>query len=126
MRRPNFRIVLSPESEADLLAIWHWGAARFSPDIADAHLRDIQKSVAALRTTPFLAKSRDDLLPGVRAFVVYPTVVFYRVAEETVDIVRVIDGRRNLAAIFLTTAMLDVLLPASAFFIHARADQSGA
>jgi len=100
MRKPDYRIVWSPESEADLLPIWRWGAAQFSADTADAHLRAIQKSVSGLQSTPFLGHSRPDLLPGIRALVVYSTVIFYRVAEETVDIVRVVDGRRNLAAVF--------------------------
>lgn len=100
MTNPDFRIVWSPESEADLLMIWRWGAMRFSPDTADAQLRDIRKSVVTLQTTPFLGRSRDDLLPGVRAVVVYPTVIFYRVAEKTVDIIRVVDGRRNFSALF--------------------------
>jgi plasmid stabilization system protein ParE len=48
----------------------------------------------------FLGRARDDLLPGVLSIVVHPTVVFYRVGRGTIDIVRVIDGRRNLAALF--------------------------
>jgi toxin ParE1/3/4 len=97
MGNPDFRIVWSPESETDLLTIWHWGAARFSADTADAHLRDIEKAISLLRTTPLIGSLRDDLLPGVRAIVVYPTIDFYRVSSETIDI---IDGRPNLAAVF--------------------------
>ncbi|MGO9006038.1 MAG: type II toxin-antitoxin system RelE/ParE family toxin [Beijerinckiaceae bacterium] len=100
MQHPNYRIVWSPESESDLLTLWHWGASHFSPDIADAHLRDIEKTVASLKDQPNLARSRDDLVPGIRALVVYPTVLFYRVGTDRVEIVRVVDGRRNLAAIF--------------------------
>jgi plasmid stabilization system protein ParE len=35
----------SPEAETDLLTIWRWGAAHFSPETADAHLRDIERAV---------------------------------------------------------------------------------
>jgi hypothetical protein len=31
---------------------------------------------------------------------VYPTLVFYRIGAEAVEIIRVVDGRRNLAALF--------------------------
>jgi plasmid stabilization system protein ParE len=79
MGNPDFPIVWSPESETDLFTVWHWGAARFSADTADAHLRDIKKAISLLRTSPFMGSLRDDLLPGVRALVVYPTIVFYRV-----------------------------------------------
>jgi toxin ParE1/3/4 len=96
----NFRIVWSPEAEEDLLTIWRSGAVHFSPEIADNHLRDIQNRVENLRVTPFMGRSRDDLLPQSRVLVVYPTVIFYRVRVANIEVVRVVDGRRNLAAIF--------------------------
>jgi toxin ParE1/3/4 len=100
MPEPKLQLIWSPEAEADLLEIWRWGAVRFSPDTADGHLRDIQRAARDLTDTPFSGRSRDDLRPGLRSRVVYPTVVFYRVGSRSIDIVRVIDGRRNLAAIF--------------------------
>src|SRR4051812_14619145 len=100
MRSDEITIVWSPESEEDLLNIWHWGAIRFSPDIADSHLRDIGSVVANLRQSPFMGQARDDLMVGIRRIVVYPTIVFYRVAADRVEIVRVVDGRRDFAALF--------------------------
>ena len=100
MPEHKLRLVWSPEAEADLLDIWRWGAARFSPDAADAHLRDIQRAARNLTDSPFAGRSRDDLRFGVRSIVVYPTVVFYRAGGRSIDIVRVVDGRRNLAAVF--------------------------
>ena len=47
-----------------------------------------------------MGRERDDLRPGVRQVVVYPTVLFYRVLREQVEVVRVVDGRRDLAPIF--------------------------
>jgi plasmid stabilization system protein ParE len=47
-----------------------------------------------------LGRERPDLLPNIRSIVVYPTILFYRAGDEAVEIVRVVDGRRNLAAIF--------------------------
>jgi len=47
-----------------------------------------------------MGRDRDDLKPGIREVVVYPTVLFYRVSREQVEVVRVVDGRRNIAAIF--------------------------
>lgn len=97
----NRRVVWSPESEADLLSIWHWGATRFSPAVADQHLRDIHRAVTRLTLTPLIGRERNDLRPGVREIVVYPTVVFYRVENQQVEVIRVVDGRRDLTAIFV-------------------------
>ena len=101
MPNRKVRIVWSPESEQDLLAIWTWGASRFSSDIADRHLRDIQQAVAMLATSPEIGRARDDLRPGIREVVVYPTVLFYRIVETRIEVVRVVDGRRDLVAIFV-------------------------
>jgi toxin ParE1/3/4 len=40
------------------------------------------------------------MLPGVRSMPVHPYVVFYRVRNEAVEIVRVIHGRRDIGTIF--------------------------
>ena len=47
-----------------------------------------------------MGRERDDLRPGVREIVIYPTVLFYRVSREQVEVVRVVDGRRDLGALF--------------------------
>jgi toxin ParE1/3/4 len=94
------RLVWSPEAEVDLLEIWHWGARFFSPERADAHLRDIASAARNLTAAPFSGRSREDLHADLRSIVVYPTVVFYRVSKQSIDVVRIVDGRRNLAAIF--------------------------
>ncbi len=94
------RLLWSPEAEADLGTIWAWGASHFSPETADAHIRDIMRSAEMVRSNPMLGRERADLLPAIRSIVVYPTILFYRSGDEAVEIVRVVDGRRNLAAIF--------------------------
>ena len=95
------RVIWSPESEVDLLSIWRWGASRFSSETADRHLRDIQRAISALTTSPEIGRARDDLRPGIREIVVYPTVMFYRIAGSTIEIIRIVDGRRDTAAIFV-------------------------
>ena len=100
MTTDSFRVVWSPEFEDDLLSIWRWGAARFSPAIADGHLRDIHRAAMRLAASPLMGRERDDLRAGIRQIVVYPTVLFYRVAHDRIQVVRVVDGRRELAALF--------------------------
>ena len=94
------KLIWSPEAEADLLAVWTWGASHFSPDLADTHLRDIQRAATHLTDFPDAGVARDQLSPGVRSIVVYPNVVFYTVLDDAIAILRVIDGKRNLAAFF--------------------------
>jgi toxin ParE1/3/4 len=100
MREPKLRLDWSPEAAADLLPIWRWGAAHFSPETADAHLRDIHRAASNLTEFPEVGVARDQLVAGIRSIVVYPTVIFYRIGDAAIEIVRVVDGRRNLAAFF--------------------------
>jgi plasmid stabilization system protein ParE len=53
-----------------------------------------------LAGTPLMGRERDDPRPGIREIVVYPTVLFYRVSQQRVEVVRVVDGRRDLASRF--------------------------
>ena len=44
--------------------------------------------------------SGDDLSPGYRSIPVDPVVIVYRIAADAVEVVRVIDGRRDFGTIF--------------------------
>jgi plasmid stabilization system protein ParE len=63
-------------------------------------LRDIERAVSTLTDPPMVGRTRDDLRPGIREIVGYPAVLFYRIVETRIEMVRVVDGRRDLAAIF--------------------------
>ncbi|WGM40609.1 Toxin ParE3 [Caulobacter sp. NIBR1757] len=45
---------------------------------------------------PNAGPARDDLAPGLRSFAVYPYVLFYRPITGGIEVVRVLDGRRNI------------------------------
>ena len=81
MSEPKLQLDWSPEAETDLLTIWRWGAAHFSPETADAHLRDIHRAASNLTEFPEVGVARDQLVAGIRSIVVYPTVIFYRVGD---------------------------------------------
>ena len=70
MPEPKRGLSRSPEADADLLSIWHWGAAHFSPDTADTHLRDIQRAADHLTEFPEAGVARDHIVAGVRSIVI--------------------------------------------------------
>ena len=53
-----------------------------------------------LEAHPLAGRTRDELRPGLRSISVRPHVVFYRVLDDNPEIVHVLDGRRDLDAIF--------------------------
>lgn len=54
-----------------------------------------------MRSLPFSERDRGDLVPGIRSILSNPYVIFYRVRNTTIEIVRVLHGRRNIEAVFV-------------------------
>ena len=100
MPSAELAVVWSPEAEEDLIEIWGYLADRASPQIADTQLTAIEAACAKLEHWPYSGRQRDALLPGLRSVLASPYVIFYRVRDGAVEIVRVLHGRRDLDAIF--------------------------
>jgi toxin ParE1/3/4 len=46
-----------------------------------------------------MGRPRDDLAPGLRSFVVSPYVIYFRPAGDTIEVLRVLHGRRDIDTI---------------------------
>jgi toxin ParE1/3/4 len=97
-------VVWSPEAEQDLLAIWIHVAREASPDVADEQLRSLDRACEALARWPYSGRARDELFRGVRSIAVEAHVVFYRVGNSAIEIIRVLHGRRDVDAILSRSA----------------------
>lgn len=94
------RVVWSPEADRDLLDIWAYYARVESPEVADNLLREIDRAGEAIGENPLLSRQRDELIAGLRSVVVRPHVIFFRIKNGAVEVVRVLHGRRDFPAIF--------------------------
>jgi toxin ParE1/3/4 len=63
-------------------------------------VRQIVAACLPLAEYPLAGRSRDELRPGMRSVAASPHVVFYRVVEDRAEVVRVLDGRRDIEDIF--------------------------
>jgi toxin ParE1/3/4 len=45
-------------------------------------------------------RARDEVAPGLRSVLSHPYVIFYRVRNDTIDVVRVLHERRNFPEVF--------------------------
>ena len=93
---------LSRRAAADLDDIWFYVAAESSSaEIADRLIDSITDRFVLLAAHPFAGRSRsDDLGAGRRSFPVGEYLIVYTVRGRNVLILRVIHGRRDLAALF--------------------------
>lgn len=94
------RLVWSAPARQDLEEIYKFLWARASPTVVDGRLQDIERAARRLTEWPLTGRRRQDLRPELRSWAVPPHVIFYQVGEATIEIVRVIDGRRDIDAIF--------------------------
>jgi len=97
MQKPKFLRA----AENDLLEIWLY-IAEDDQDAATRLLLTIQSKCQLLAENGKLGPERSDIAPGMRYFVVGNFLILYREVDETVEIVRVLHGARNLETIFNT------------------------
>jgi toxin ParE1/3/4 len=93
---PN-KLRARPQVERDLDSIWSYIAAD-SVRAADRLLDRIGKAFEMLVHTPLAGRERPELGRGLRSFAVGNYVIFYVARSDGVEIVRVLNGRQDIAA----------------------------
>lgn len=91
------RIRRLPGAVADLDEIYEYVAER-DPSAADRLADDVTASIEQLAVHPYLGRERPDIHVTARSRPVGNYLVLYRVAPDTVDIVRIMHGARDLVA----------------------------
>jgi toxin ParE1/3/4 len=94
-------IIRSNAAKADLIDIWVYIATE-NPAAADKQIDRIDAVVTKLLDFPRLGSARHDIGPELRGLVVNRYLVLYRVRDDdkVIELLRVVDGRRDLAALF--------------------------
>ncbi len=91
----------SREARSDLVDIWSYIAVD-NPDAADRQIDKIEAIFNQLREYPKPGAKRDDINAGLRGFTRDHYLILYQLDEfhETVQIIRVVHGMRDLATLF--------------------------
>ena len=96
------KVRFTRRAREDLLDIWLYIEPR-SPLIADQVYDRIERSCQLLRDHPQLGPARPEIGDGARALIIERWIALYRLMEDGVQIVRVVDGARDLTQIEWTT-----------------------
>jgi len=86
----------SPQALDDRERIWDYYARAAGRHTAEKILREIAEVITLIEDHPFAGRSRNEVRAGLRSFAAAPHVVFYRVVNDAPEIVRVLDGRRDI------------------------------
>lgn len=87
------------EAKADLIEIWLY-VSQNNESAADVLINKITGKFNELLANPGMGRERIDIAPLVRSFPVSNYLIFYRLVEEGIEIVRVIHGARNIPNLF--------------------------
>jgi toxin ParE1/3/4 len=88
-------LLLSALAAGDLEEIGDFLSER-NPQAAIEVIERFWKVSRILSENPKIGRARPDLAEGLRHFPMPPYIVFYRAIENGVEIVRFVDGRRDL------------------------------
>lgn len=93
--------IWSPEAVEDRERIWNYYASAAGHDIAEKIILKLADVIALIEDRPFAGRARNEVRAELRSFATPPHIVFYRVVNDTPQIVRVLDGRQDIEEEFL-------------------------
>ena len=93
------RIIRRERALDDLVEHWSYRALMVDEASADALIDRIEKRLLLLAEYPESGSKRDELRPGLRSVALGKLVLFYNPLRDGIELVRVLDGRRDLPAI---------------------------
>ena len=84
------RYVLSPRAQADIGDIWTYTVKRWNVDQAERYVRLIQTEIDVLASDPLRGRACDEIRPGYRKGYAGSHLIFYRVEDHRIDVVRIL------------------------------------
>lgn len=87
--------LLSPRAQSDVREIWAYSRDRWGDKQAETYVRQIQSGLRTLATNPRRGRPCDHIRAGYFRFSVEQHVVFYRLTEEAIDVVRILHQRMD-------------------------------
>ena len=81
----------------DMARIWEYHAAARSVYVANSVLERLDETIRkTLLSFPMSGRLRPQLGRGIRSYPVVPYVVFYQTTSKSVEVLRILHGRRNI------------------------------
>ncbi len=93
------KLKFTPVARDDLESIWEY-IAEENPRAATRVVQTFMQKCRMLTDNPLLGRQRDELAPGLRSFPVRNYIIFYRVADDDLEIIRILNAARNIDSLF--------------------------
>ncbi|MNK31092.1 Toxin ParE1 [compost metagenome] len=92
--------ILSEVADEDLDDIFDYTLDEFGFDQAEKYLLEIEEVFQSLLLNPELGKARNEIKQGLYSFPKDNHIIFYRILENHIRIVRVLHGSRDIPRYF--------------------------
>lgn len=97
-RKPaSRRLNLSPEAKQDIRDILMFTERRWDKNQRSRYKAKLDQTLRDLIRFPARGRSRDDVSPGLRGLPVEAHVIYYRVDEQAINVVRILHGAMDVA-----------------------------
>lgn len=93
------RAQYTTQAREDILDIAFY-IAQENPEAAHRLMRKILRACDRLGASPRAGRAREELAPHLRSFPVEKYLVFYRPVRGGIEVIRVLHGARDIAALF--------------------------
>ena len=90
-----YNLVIAPLAKHDLKRIYDYSISNWGGRKASDYLDKLKKLFWELTEQPKMGVEREELLPNMRSFSVDSHVVFYRLQQSKVEVVRVLHSRQD-------------------------------
>ena len=90
------RYRLTPKADRDLAQIWRRTNENWGKSQANKYLQLLEKGFLMLLHHPKSGKARDEIRRGYRSLPVENHVVFYRIRDKDIEIVRILHQRMEV------------------------------
>ena len=95
VRRLN--VVLKPAARRDVRSILLYTGKQWGFEQRDVYREALDQALAALSVNPLIGRSRDEIAPDLRSYSIQQHIIYYRVAAETVTVLRILHGKMDAA-----------------------------
>lgn len=97
MSAPEYKLVLSPRAQRDIVDILRYSGERWGGQQLQTYRRKLDEALQLIARNPEAGHGRDDLPATHRLYAVGSHVIVYRLAKDSVGIVRVLHQRMSLS-----------------------------
>lgn len=91
----SHQLVIAPAAKSDLREIYRYGLRQWGQAQSETYLAKVRNQLWLLTQRPLMGTERPEVLTDARSIPVESHTVFYRVAANRVEIIRVLHGRQD-------------------------------